>query len=48
MKYITREPTNTDLGNFTRKFSEHHSGISLACLVVADRYEHILSEILPE
>lgn len=46
--YITREPTNTDLGNFTRKFSEHHSGISLACLVAADRYEHILSEILPD
>lgn len=46
--YITREPTNTDLGNFTRKFAEHHSGISLACLVAADRYEHILTEILPE
>lgn len=46
--YITREPTNTDLGNFTRKFAEHHSGISLACLVAADRYEHILAEILPE
>lgn len=46
--YITREPTNTDLGNFTRKFAERHSGISLACLVAADRYEHISAEILPE
>ena len=46
--YVTREPTNTDLGNYTRKFAEHHSGISLACLVAADRYEHIWTEILSE
>lgn len=46
--YITKEPTNTELGNFTKKFAEHHSGISLACLVAADRYEHILTEILPK
>lgn len=46
--YITGEPTNTELGNFTRKFAEHHSGISLACLVAADRYEHLLTEIFPE
>lgn len=46
--YLTKEPTNTELGKFTREFAEHHSGISLACLVAADRYEHILSEIIPE
>lgn len=46
--HITREPTNSELGNFTRKFAEQHSGISLACLVAADRYEHISTEILPE
>lgn len=46
--YITREPTDSELGIFTRKFAEHHSGISLACLVVADRYEHIFTEIIPE
>lgn len=46
--YITKEPTDTDLGKFTRNFAEHHSGISLACLVAADRYEHISAEILPE
>ena len=45
--YITKEPTNTRLGNFLREFAEKHSGISLACLVAADRYEHITNEILP-
>lgn len=46
--YITKEPTNTQLGKFIRDFSERHFGISLACLVAADRYEHIESEIWPE
>ena len=46
--YTTKEPTNTELGRFIRQFAEEHSGISLACLVAADRYEHIVSEIVPE
>ena len=46
--YTTKEPTNTECGSFVRKFAENHSGISLACLVAADRYEHIENEILPE
>ena len=46
--YITKEPTNTELGKFVRKFSENHFGTSLACLVAADRYEHIVSELVPE
>lgn len=46
--YTTKEPTNTELGRFIRRFSEEHSGISLACLVAADRYEHIVNEIVPE
>ena len=46
--YTTREPTNTEFGNFVRKYAENHSGISLACLVAADRYEHIRNEIIPE
>lgn len=46
--YTTKEPTDTDLGGFIRKFAENHSGRSLACLVAADRYEHISSEIIPE
>lgn len=46
--YITKEPTNTELGRFTRRFAEEYSGISLACLVAADRYKHIENEIVPE
>lgn len=38
--YVTREPTDTKLGNFLREFAEQHSGVSLACMVAADRYEH--------
>lgn len=45
--YTTREPTNTELGNFIREFAEKCSGISLACLVAADRYEHVKNEIMP-
>lgn len=45
---ITREPTETELGEYVRKFAEAHEGIGLACLVVADRYEHIKNEIIPE
>ena len=46
--YTTKEPTDTELGGFIRQFAENHSGISLACLVSADRYEHISKEIIPE
>lgn len=46
--YTTKEPTNTELGEFVKRFSENHSGTSLACLVAADRYEHIINEIIPE
>lgn len=46
--YTTKEPTNTDLGRFIRGFAEENLGISLACLVAADRYEHIANEIVPE
>lgn len=46
--YTTKEPTNTECGSFVRRFAESHSGISLACLVAADRYDHIENEILPE
>ena len=46
--YTTKEPTNTECGSFVRKFAENHSGIGLACMVAADRYEHIKNEIMPE
>lgn len=46
--FITREPTDSEFGSFVRAFSEDHTGISLACMVAADRYKHIADEILPE
>lgn len=46
--YTTKEPTDTELGGFTQQFAENHSGMGLACLVAADRYEHISNEIIPE
>lgn len=45
---ITREPTETELGEYVRKFAEAHEGIGLACLVMGDRYEHIKNKIIPE
>jgi dTMP kinase len=45
---ITNEPTTTELGVYVRKFAETHEGISLACLVAVDRYEHIKNLIIPE
>ena len=41
----TREPTNSILGEFVRKYAEGHKGLSIACMVTADRYEHIKNEI---
>lgn len=44
---LTAEPTCTELGMFTRKISEYIKSESLACLVAADRYEHINNLIQP-
>lgn len=46
--YTTREPTDSELGQFVRKFAENHTKDSLACMVAADRYEHIINEIYPQ
>lgn len=45
--YITREPTDSELGAFVREYAEKNTGVALACLVAADRYEHIKNEIIP-
>ena len=44
---VTNEPTDTNLGRFVREFSETHNGVSLACLVMCDRYEHLNNLIIP-
>lgn len=45
--YTTKEPTKSVLGKFTYDFSENNRGISLACIVAADRYKHLEDEIIP-
>lgn len=46
--YGTKEPTDTEIGIFLREYAEKYDGISVACLVAADRYHHIRDEIIPE
>ena len=46
--YFTREPSESVLGDFTRRFAENYSGLPLAYLVGADRYFHLETEIIPE
>ena len=46
-KILTREPTDTELGQFARRAEEHYSMESLACLMAADRYHHLQTSILP-
>lgn len=43
----TKEPTESELGKFIRQHQEYYSKESLACLVAADRYDHIEQTILP-
>lgn len=45
--HITKEPTYTSLGDFTRREAECLQQDSLACLVAADRYNHLSSCIIP-
>ena len=46
--YFTKEPTESEIGLFTRRFAESHSGLPLAYLVGADRYYHLEKEIIPK
>jgi dTMP kinase len=41
----TKEPTATALGNLARFGTDDYHGLTLACLVVADRYHHLEHEI---
>ena len=46
--YYTKEPTGNELGCFVKAYAEKCEGISIACLVAADRYQHLQDEIIPE
>jgi dTMP kinase len=45
--HTTTEPSTSDLGTFTRANANHIHGRALACLVAANRYEHMDVELLP-
>lgn len=45
--HVTKEPSDSKIGTFTRNTAELFSGNTLACLVAADRYAHVEKEILP-
>jgi dTMP kinase len=44
---ITKEPTTSNLGQFIRNEQDNFKGKVLACLVAADRYDHIEKVINP-
>jgi len=43
----TKEPTATPLGSLARFGTDDYHGLTLACLVAADRYQHLEREIRP-
>lgn len=46
--HVTKEPSDSQIGTFTRNTAELFSGNTLACLVAADRYAHVEREIFPQ
>ena len=45
--HATTEPSHHTLGQIARQQSDSYSGYALACLVAADRYHHLDTEIRP-
>jgi len=45
--HATTEPSRAQLGEIARHGTETYSGYALACLVAADRYHHLTTEIRP-
>ena len=45
--HATTEPSRAPLGEFARRHTSEYKGMALACLVGADRYHHLETEILP-
>ncbi|GCD44587.1 dTMP kinase [Streptomyces paromomycinus] len=45
--HTTTEPSHSALGRFTRAHADRIRGRALACLVAADRYHHLHTEIQP-
>ncbi|MFD3612411.1 dTMP kinase [Streptomyces atroolivaceus] len=45
--FKTREPSDTSLGTLARNGTELYRGMTMACLIAADRYMHVEEEIRP-
>ncbi|NBM17720.1 dTMP kinase [Streptomyces sp. GC420] len=45
--HATTEPSRSELGAFTRSHADQVTGRALACLVAADRYDHLEREVIP-
>ncbi len=45
--YTTTEPSHGQLGTLARHGTDTYSGHALACLVAADRYHHLTTDIRP-
>src|SRR5262245_22816524 len=45
--HATTEPSPTPLGQLASQGPDHLDGLALACLVAADRYQHLQAEIHP-
>jgi dTMP kinase len=43
----TREPSDTTLGELARHGTDEYQGMTMACLIAADRYRHMELEIRP-
>lgn len=43
----TREPSDTPLGQLARHGTDEYQGMTMACLIAADRYSHLEQEIRP-
>ena len=48
MVFLTREPTNTNFGNYVKKNEEMLEGEAYAYLIAADRCYHLKNYIEPE
>lgn len=46
--YVTTEPSHDSLGEIARHDTAVYAGHALACLVAADRYHHLVTEIRPK
>ncbi|WP_238598400.1 dTMP kinase [Saccharothrix sp. ALI-22-I] len=46
--HTTTEPSRAQLGEIARHGTDTYSGHALACLVAADRYHHLATEIRPQ